>query len=69
MRVKPVSINLSRSTLSYHFLADQLLALITKHNIDISLLELEVTELPKSIISLFSARLWKTEGIWFLYFH
>ena len=44
MRVKPVSINLSRSTLSYHFLADQLLALITKHNIDISLLELEVTE-------------------------
>lgn len=42
--VKPVSINLSRSTLSYHFLADQLLALITKHNIDISLLELEVTE-------------------------
>ena len=41
---KPVSINLSRSTLSYHFLADQLLALITKHNIDISLLELEVTE-------------------------
>lgn len=43
-RVKPVSINLSRSTLSYHFLADQLLALITKHNIDISLLELEVTE-------------------------
>lgn len=44
LRVKPVSINLSRSTLSYHFLADQLLALITKHNIDISLLELEVTE-------------------------
>lgn len=44
MRVKPVSINLSRSTLSYHFLADQLLSLITKHNIDISLLELEVTE-------------------------
>lgn len=44
MGVKPVSINLSRSTLSYHFLADQLLALITKHNIDISLLELEVTE-------------------------
>lgn len=44
MRVKPVSINLSRSTLSYHFLADQLLALITQHNIDISLLELEVTE-------------------------
>lgn len=44
MRVKPVSINLSRSTLSYHFLADQLLALITKHNIGISLLELEVTE-------------------------
>lgn len=44
IRVKPVSINLSRSTLSYHFLADQLLALITKHNIDISLLELEVTE-------------------------
>lgn len=44
MRVKPVSINLSRSTLSYHFLADQLLALITKHNINISLLELEVTE-------------------------
>lgn len=44
MRVKPVSINLSRSTLSYHFLADQLLALITKHNIDVSLLELEVTE-------------------------
>lgn len=44
MRVKPVSINLSRSTLSYHFLADQLLALITKHNIDISLLKLEVTE-------------------------
>lgn len=44
MQVKPVSINLSRSTLSYHFLADQLLALITKHNIDISLLELEVTE-------------------------
>lgn len=44
MRVKPVSINLSRNTLSYHFLADQLLALITKHNIDISLLELEVTE-------------------------
>lgn len=44
MRVKPVSINLSRSTLSYHFLADQLLALITKHNIDISPLELEVTE-------------------------
>lgn len=44
MRVKPVYINLSRSTLSYHFLADQLLALITKHNIDISLLELEVTE-------------------------
>ena len=44
MRVKPVSINLSRSTLSYHFLADQLLALITKHNIDISLLELEVTK-------------------------
>lgn len=44
MRVKPVSINLSRSTLSYHFLADQLLALITKHNIAISLLELEVTE-------------------------
>lgn len=44
MLVKPVSINLSRSTLSYHFLADQLLALITKHNIDISLLELEVTE-------------------------
>lgn len=44
MRVKPVSINLSRSTLSYHFLADQLLALITKHNIDIILLELEVTE-------------------------
>ena len=44
MRVKPVSINLSRSTLSYHFLADQLLALITKHNTDISLLELEVTE-------------------------
>lgn len=44
MRVKPVSINLSRSTLSYHFLADQLLALITKHNIDISMLELEVTE-------------------------
>lgn len=44
MRIKPVSINLSRSTLSYHFLADQLLALITKHNIDISLLELEVTE-------------------------
>ncbi len=42
--VKPVSINLSRSTLSYHFLADQLLALITKYNIDISLLELEVTE-------------------------
>lgn len=47
MRVKPVSINLSRSTLSYHFLADQLLALITKHNIDISLLELEVTETAK----------------------
>lgn len=44
LRVKPVSINLSRSTLSYHFLVDQLLALITKHNIDISLLELEVTE-------------------------
>lgn len=44
LRVKPVSINLSRSTLSYHFLADQLLALITKHNIDISLRELEVTE-------------------------
>lgn len=44
LRVKPVSINLSRSTLSYHFLADQLLALITKHNIDISLLEMEVTE-------------------------
>ena len=44
LRVKPVSINLSRSTLSYHFLADQLLALITKHNINISLLELEVTE-------------------------
>ena len=44
LRVKPVSINLSRSTLSYHFLADQLLALITKHNIDISMLELEVTE-------------------------
>lgn len=44
LRVKPVSINLSRSTLSCHFLADQLLALITKHNIDISLLELEVTE-------------------------
>lgn len=44
LRVKPVSINLSRSTLSYHFLADQLLALIIKHNIDISLLELEVTE-------------------------
>ena len=44
LRVIPVSINLSRSTLSYHFLADQLLALITKHNIDISLLELEVTE-------------------------
>lgn len=44
LRVKPVSINLSRSTLSYHFLADQLLVLITKHNIDISLLELEVTE-------------------------
>ena len=44
LRVKPVSINLSRSTLSYHFLADQLLALITKHNIDNSLLELEVTE-------------------------
>lgn len=44
LRVKPFSINLSRSTLSYHFLADQLLALITKHNIDISLLELEVTE-------------------------
>lgn len=44
LRVKPASINLSRSTLSYHFLADQLLALITKHNIDISLLELEVTE-------------------------
>ena len=44
LRVKPVSINLSRSTLSYHFLADQLLALITKHNIDIGLLELEVTE-------------------------
>lgn len=44
LRVEPVSINLSRSTLSYHFLADQLLALITKHNIDISLLELEVTE-------------------------
>ena len=44
LRVKPVSINLSRSTLSYHFLADQLLALITKHKIDISLLELEVTE-------------------------
>ena len=44
LRVKPVSINLSRSTLSYHFLADQLLALITEHNIDISLLELEVTE-------------------------
>lgn len=44
LRVKPVSINLSRSALSYHFLADQLLALITKHNIDISLLELEVTE-------------------------
>ena len=44
LRVKPVSIKLSRSTLSYHFLADQLLALITKHNIDISLLELEVTE-------------------------
>lgn len=42
--VKPVSINLSRSTLSYQFLADQLLALITKYNIDISLLELEVTE-------------------------
>ena len=44
LRVKPVSINLSRSTLSYHFLADQLLELIAKHNIDISLLELEVTE-------------------------
>ena len=47
LRVKPVSINLSRSTLSYHFLADQLLALITKHNIDISLLELEVTEIAE----------------------
>lgn len=44
LQVKPIAVNLSRNTLSHPDLAEQLFAIVSKYQIDLHLLELEVTE-------------------------